>query len=64
MDSILNIPLAIKAVRASLGISQRQLAERIGATRSRIADYETNRSRISAQDWLKIQGLIQKEKDQ
>lgn len=54
----INIPLAIKNARRSLGISQRQLAELIGATRSRIADYETNRSRIAAEDWVKIQALL------
>jgi predicted transcriptional regulator len=52
-----NIPQSIKDVRRSLGIPQKQLAKMIGSTRFRIADYETNRSRISAEVWLKILAL-------
>jgi len=63
METI-NIPLAIKAARQTLGVSQRQLAKMIGATRSRIADYETRRSRIAAEDWIKIQALLYPDKDQ
>ena len=55
----INIPQAIKSVRAKLKISQRELADRIGITRSRIADYETSRSRIPAEDWIKIHQLLQ-----
>lgn len=58
MPDQLNIPQAIKDIRKELGITQRQLANLIGYEgRQRIADYENNRSRISAVDWLKIQGL-------
>lgn len=60
---IINIPESIKSIRAALKITQRELADKIGATRDRIANYETNRGRISAEDWLKIQALLPSNKN-
>ena len=58
MMETINIPQQIKAARRTLGLSQRQLAEIIGETRCRICDYELNRSRITAESFLKIQSLL------
>jgi DNA-binding XRE family transcriptional regulator len=58
----INIPLEIKAIRATLGISQQELAELTGHTRCTIADVETNRTRCTAKLWLKVQALSRKRK--
>ena len=56
----INIPLEIRKIRTSLGLSQRALAELIGRSRDTIKDYELSRSRISAEDWEKIKALAHK----
>lgn len=53
----INIPEQIKKIRHSLGLTQVELAAITGLNRQKIADYETNRSRIAAEDWVKIQYL-------
>jgi DNA-binding transcriptional regulator YiaG len=56
MENI-NIPKDIKAKRAELRISQRELADLIGRTRCMVADWETGRSKVAAEIYLKIMAL-------
>jgi len=41
-----------------LGLSQARLAEKISVTRCQIADYETRRTRVAADDWERIKALV------
>ena len=63
----ITIPEQIKNIRQSLGLTQKELADKVSKikpktklNRQKIADYETNRSRIAAEDWVKIQSLANK----
>ena len=47
----------IRETRCVLGLTQKQLAERIGSNRSAIANYETGRIMPKADVFLKIQSL-------
>ena len=55
---ILDLPTEFKKIRSSLGLTQAQLAVMLGhENRQKIADYETRRRRIVAEDWVKIKTL-------
>src|SRR4051794_39933605 len=51
------IGTAIRAARFSRGLTQRDLAARIGVTRAAIASYETGRRKILAETLLRIAHL-------
>lgn len=49
----------IKTIRTELGLTQKELAEMVPSlNRQKIADYETGRGRISAENMDKIRSLI------
>ncbi len=55
----ITIPQQIKTIRANLGLTQQALADKIPSlNRQKIADYETGRGRISAENMDKIRSLI------
>jgi len=63
MSQVIDIPARIREIRKQLNLSQRELAKKMSVvlkkpiTRSKIADYETNRSKIAACDWECIKAL-------
>jgi transcriptional regulator with XRE-family HTH domain len=55
----ITIPEQIKAIRANLGLTQKALADKVPPlNRQNIADYETGRGRISAENMDKIRSLV------
>lgn len=54
----MDIPGTIKKIRKDLGLTQTQLAEKIGSNRFNIANYETARAVPPTDTFLKIQGLL------
>lgn len=57
MIYIMKISNYIKVIRSKLGLTQRELANRIGKDRSSIANYETGRAIPPGDVLLKIQAL-------
>lgn len=55
----ITIPEQIKKIRTNLGLTQEALAKRVPPlNRQNIADYETGRGRISAENMDKIRSLV------
>lgn len=52
-----NYGAKVKKIRASLKLSQRVLAAKIGLTRDIIASYERGTARVTAEAWDKINAL-------
>lgn len=55
---MINIAEQIKSIRTRLGLSQKELAEKIESNRANIANYETGRAIPSGITLLKIYELV------
>ena len=53
----MRIKTTIKQIRKKLGLTQTELAKRIGSNRFNIANYETGRAMPPADVYLRIQDL-------
>lgn len=50
----------IRAIRESLGVSQRVMADIIGTNRNIYADYELGRTRLPADVYVRVKSLSRK----
>lgn len=48
----------LRALRKSRGLTQAQLAQRLGVVQSRIADIESNPALISVEQWFRLLAIL------
>ncbi len=53
----------IREARMKKGMSQRELAEKVGLTRGQYSHYETGKNSMSLESWTKIARILELEPD-
>ena len=54
----------IRTARRAKGLSQRELAEKVGLTRGQYSHYETGKNSMSLETWAKIAKVLDLEPDE